>query len=105
MNETFLRLLDLMTSPLLMQDGFAWYIRSIDMLPEGPCAIFQYDWRRTPPGAVPTSSHDSFSCMSLRMEHEKPVLHGETCSMGPQGRDATQALQNRFNKALHVVLP
>ena len=99
----FLRLLDLMTSPMLTQDGFKWVITSIDMLPDGPCAIFNYDWHATRRGDVPTSSHDSFACMSVRSESIGFVIRNESCTLGPQTRDASQALMNRFNKALRAV--
>lgn len=102
-HRDFLRILDLMTSPMLT-DGFKWVIQSIDMLREGPCAIFFYDWQKTRHGDVPTSSHDSFACMSVRYESTGFVIRGETCSMGPQTRDSDQALMNRFQKALRVVM-
>ena len=102
-HRDFLRLLDLMTSPMLTSDGFKWVIQSIDMLPDGPCEMFFYDWRSPRPGAVGTSGHDSFACMSVRCEQVGFVIRNETCSMGPQTRDANQALMNRFNKALRAI--
>lgn len=101
----FLRILDLMTGEPAQQDGYRWVIKSIDMLPEGPCAMFYFDWHSPRAGTVGTSSHDSFACMSMRMENSKPVLWGETCTMGRQTTDATQALFNRFTRALQVVKP
>lgn len=99
----FLRILDLMTSPMLTQDGYKWVITSIDMLQEGPCAIFTYDWHHLRPGTVGTSSHDSFACTSLRYEGSKFVMRGETCTLGKVSTDAQQALSNRFLKALRAV--
>ncbi len=104
-NRLFLRMLDLMTSSVI-SDGFRWYIQSIDMLPEGPCAIFYFDWKNPPLGymAPSATSHDSFACMSMRMEGGKPVLRPETCSLGKLTTDASQALHNRFKRAYKTVM-
>lgn len=95
-NQLFLRILDLMTGPAAIADGYKWVIKSIDLLPEGPCAIFYFDWRSS-------KLHDAFACMSVRMENGKPVLRAETGTVGRLTAESTQALFNRFHRALFTV--
>ena len=92
LNNRFLHLLDMMLSPLLTGDGFKWVITSINLFEAGPCATFHYDWR-------PTTSHDSFACMTLRAYNGVFTLQHETCTMGKATTDATHALMNRFQRA------
>lgn len=102
-NSTFLQLLDLMTSPMLSGDGFHWVIDGVRMTAAGPQARFTFDWHYTRRGDVPTSSHDSFSCMTLQREGGKYALRAETCTLGKMTTDSMHALENRFMKAVHAM--
>lgn len=103
LNRTFIELCNLLISPLLSGDGFNWVITGIGILDTGPYARFNFDWHYTRRGDVPTSSHDSFACMTLHLENGTWRLRPETCTMGKMTTDSMRALENRFTKAIRAL--
>ena len=90
----FLKLLDLMTSPLNSGDSYPWHIESIKLYESGPMAMFRMPWRSSDP------KHEASACMSLRWSPTGGfALYAETCTMGRETTNGMHALENRLQRA------
>lgn len=94
----FLRLCAAMTNSALNYDGYAWRIESISSLGDDDewQALWHCDW--------PNDKHGASACMSVFMHPQRgPSIRSETCTMGNYTTAASQALHNRYAKALKFI--